>query len=77
MKTDNSVLGIGAMVCLGAALFSGSGVISMVLLLGILFVGVPVAVTMVSSSTNLSSTGDWLVTISVICAGIILYYFIG
>ena len=76
MKTDNSVLGLGAMVCLGAALFGGSGVINMIMLLGILFVGVPIALTAISSSTNLSGNGDWLLTIGLICAGFVLFYII-
>lgn len=74
MKTDNSVLGLGAMVCLGAALFGGSGVINMIVLLAILFIGVPMAISAISSSTNLSGIGDRLITISVICGGIVLFY---
>ena len=74
MKTDNSVLGLGAMVCLGAALFGGSGVINMIVLLAILFIGVPIAISAISSSTNLSGIGDRLITISVICGGIVLFY---
>lgn len=74
MTKDNSVLGLGAMVCLGAALFGGSGVINMIVLLAILFIGVPMAISAISSSTNLSGIGDRLITISVICGGIVLFY---
>ena len=73
MTKDNSVLGIGVMVCLGSALFSGNGVFSMIGLLIALFAGVPMLFSMISSTSNLSGAGEWLVTIGLICLVFILF----
>jgi len=73
MKKDNSILGIGIMVCLGSALFSGSGVGNMIGLLIALFVGIPILFSIISSTSNLSGAGEWLVAISLICLVFILF----
>ena len=73
MTKDNSIIGIAAIVCLVSSFIDGSGVGNMIVLLAILFIGVPMAISAMSSSTNLSDAGHWLITIGAIFAGLILF----